>query len=169
MAFRDNLSNKPDPPTRNSPDNEQWLRSGVYHPHFFFPCTLLIPSPRASSSLFHPLFSVANTTMMLMSEYSSLHFPPSKLDDSPPILFVHPSRREGVYQWARILSSQRLHDVSSSEKLYKCYVRCCLSRVLRITTNHKLLQLVHASRGLTYLNTIMERQHQCYTLGGLGN
>lgn len=61
---------------------------------------------------------------------------------------------------------KRLHDVSSSEKLYKCYVRCCLSR---ITTNHKLLQLAHASRELTYLNTIMERQRQCYTLGVLGN
>ena len=78
------------------------------------------------------------------SEKSSFPSFPSQsklADDSPAILFVDPSR---VYQLARISSSQRLHDVSSSGRPYKRYVCCCLSRVLRITQltiNHLFLVL----------------------------
>jgi hypothetical protein len=99
MACHDNLSNNPDPPTRSSPDDEQWHRSGMYHPHLFSPCTLLISSPRASSSRLHPLLLVSNTTMILLSKDPSLPFPSSQNGPTtaqPSYLSIHLVWREYI-------------------------------------------------------------------------
>jgi hypothetical protein len=148
------------PPTRSSPltDDEQGLRSGMYHPHLFFPCTLLIPSPRASSSRWRPLFSVTNTTMTLLTKDPSLAF---RRQPSRPIC------RSISYGGSASMGTNIKQPETPRRVLeWEAVQTLCKMLLFPSSSHHTTINSfscaynAHASRKLTYLNTIMKRQRR---------
>ena len=126
MACHDNLLNNPDPPRGVVQITSKGLDQ-VCTIHTF---SSLQPTLCSAYSITQGFFITAPPFFLsgqhgddASEQRSFLSFPShSKLaDDTPAVLFVDPSLMEGVYQWARILGSQRLHNMSSNGRLYKRY------------------------------------------------